>query len=371
MANEDYVFDRGANLTPSFGSFASLIEQAIERATPNPYRGMVIRSSTPPAVVGQPTGYPTNWNSFQARCIWINDDGNAYRHNGTTWVLINAKPASLSVTNDLVVDATIRLGKLSAYGATANQLIRATAGGTFEYVDAINTISQNTLPIDRLVGPATSVTSLLRSVNGIKSWLTLDSALIISTIADASIALGKLIPGANLQIPMSVTTGGTTVVQWGTVLSGIADNAIPWTKLAKDVSAAGKNLEVDSNGQIVAVDKPGASFTRSVKEIAAIPGIGATASVAHGLTTVPDDYTPQFVCTVADAGFAVGDVIKISDVTLDVWGNVYLASMDATNVYIHRRNDPASIDIINKTTRLMDTFKPDRWKFRVSCIKYA
>lgn len=370
MAGEDYVFDKGASLTPSFGPYATLMEQAIERATPNSYRGMVIRSATPPAIVGQPTGYPSNWYAFQARSVWVNNSGEAYWHDGTTWSLIRAKAAALSVTNDLVADNAIRIGKLSAYGSTAGQLIRATVGGTFEYVDAINTISPNTLPVDRLASPSTSVTSILRSVSSTKSWVTFDSAFVVGVISDNAVPVNKLVRGAALQVPMVAADGNS--VAWNSVLAGIPDNSIGFSKIEKNVAYAGKNVEFDSTGQLVAAAKVTPTLiTKTVKEILALPAAGASVSVAHDITIgAPDDFMPQLVCVTADAGYTPGDVIKLSDVTLATFSNAYLARMDSTNITLIRRNDAAGLTIINGSTRNDHPFVPANWKFRVVTVKY-
>lgn len=298
MPGEDSVFDPGAVLSPTFGAAASAIEQAIMLATPNQYRGMVIRDNTPPQVTGEPSGYPTNWYAFQIRSIWVNDQGEAYFHDGTTWEYIRCRPAFNSITNDMIEDGSLMLVKLSSFGGATNQLIRVRAAGGFEYVDAINTIAPNTLPIDRVVSPSTPAVSLLQSISGVKSWVTFDSPFITGALSNNSVPIDKLVRGSALQVPMVAADGNS--VTWSGVVASIADHSVPLSKISKISADAGKWLRIQPDGstapETLTIPTPAGVSYASSAEVAAgtetakaispatassIPGLIKAKLVAH------------------------------------------------------------------------------------------
>ena len=332
MPGEDSVFDPGAVLSPTFGAAASAIEQAIMLATPNQYRGMVIRDNTPPQVTGEPVGYPTNWYAFQIRSIWVNDQGEAYFHDGTTWEYIRCRPAYNSITNDMIEDGSLMLVKLSSFGGATNQLIRVRAAGGFEYVDAINTIAPNTLPVDRVVSPATPAVSLLQSVSGVKSWVTFDSPFITGALSNNSVPIDKLVRGSALQVPMVAADGNS--VTWSAVIAGIPDGAVSLGKLATSVGDAGKFLKYDAAGKVVPADAgvvgTNAALANSDKIVAITPsgttknapfgkydsGLIAFTGVAnyeaaHNLDTTPTIAQAWLECVTPERGFVAGDRIAI------------------------------------------------------------
>lgn len=332
MAGEDSVLVPGANITPTFGAAASVIEQAIMLATPNEYRGMVIRDNTPPLVTGEPPSYPANWYSFQIRSLWINDNGEAHFHNGTTWEYIRARPAFNSVTNDMIEDGSLMIGKLSSFGGGLNQLIRVRAAGGFEYVDAINTISPDTLPVDRLAGPATAVVSVLQSVSSVKSWVTFNSAFITGALSDNSVPVNKLVRGSALQVPMVAADGNSVV--WNAVLSGIPDGAINLGKLATSVGDAGKFLKYDAAGKVVPADAGVVGTNAALAngdKIVAITTAGTTKNAPfgkydsgliaftgvanyranHSLGVTPSLAQAWLECVTPEHGYVAGDRVAI------------------------------------------------------------
>lgn len=370
-----YVFDPGANLVPSLGPYASAIEQAIILATPNANRGMVIWNASVPQVTGQPTGYPTNWYAFQARCLWIDPDGNARYYNGSVWNHVVARPGVNSISNTMVVNGTLTISKLNSTGGSAGNIIRVAALGGFEFVTPIAAINANELPINRIFSPA-SGTQLFRSINGVKDWATFDSALIVGALADNVVGVNKLLRGAALQVPMVAADGNS--VAWTSVLAGIADNAIPLTKIAKSVGDAGKYLRYAPDGTLTA-GVP-VTETRSTKEITTLPSQGSSSTITHGLTGVPQIVCGYMVCVTADAGYSVGDVVPIHQITLDFnqtgdippdGATAYQFSFDDTSLYLTRTASAANALVVyNKTTGANHTFIPANWKFRFTALLY-
>ena len=362
--SDTYVLDKGANLAPTFGVYATLIEQAIERATPNSYRGMVIRSNTVPATVGQPTGYPTNWYTFQQRSLWVKNNGETYFYNGVTWEYIRSRPASLAVDNSMIADETIQIGKFSSIGGNTAQLIRVAAAGGFEYVDAINSISVNTFPVDRLVAPATG-THILRSVTGVKAWAEFNSTFIVSAIDNNSIAVNKLARGSALQVPMVAADGNSVV--WNAVLSGIPDYTVPLAKISKTVADAGKYLRIQADGSTAAetlvIPAPAGVAFASTAEVAA--GTEAAKAIAPATANaIPGLIKSRLTASVHINGggginsASIVDSFNVASVSV-VGGNMrvtFSSAMPNDNYTVVAHPDNYLVDLRSISNRTVNSF---------------
>lgn len=326
-----YVFDPGANLVPSLGPYASAIEQAITLATPNANRGMVIWNASVPQVTGQPTGYPTNWYAFQARCLWIDLDGNARYYNGSVWNHVIARPGVNSISSTMVVNGALPITKLNSTGGSSGNIIRVAALGGFEFVTPIAAINANELPINRIFSPA-SGTQLFRSINGVKDWATFDSALIVGALSDNVVGVNKLLRGAALQVPMVAADGNS--VAWSSVISGVPDGAIGLGKLATSVGDAGKYLKYDAVGKIIAADSgvvgtnaplansdkivaittagtiKNATFGKYDSGLVAFTGAGYYEGT-HNLGVTPSIAQAWLECVTPERGYASGDRIAL------------------------------------------------------------
>lgn len=388
-----YVFDPGANLVPSLGPYASAIEQAITLATPNANRGMVIWNASVPQVTGQPTGYPTDWYAFQARCLWIDLDGNARYYNGSVWNHVIARPGVNSISSTMVVNGALPITKLNSTGGSSGNIIRVAALGGFEFVTPIAAINANELPINRIFSPA-SGTQLFRSINGVKDWATFDSALIVGVLSDNVIGVNKLLRGAALQVPMVAADGNS--VAWSSVISGVPDGAIGLGKLATSVGDAGKYLKYDAVGKIIAADSgvtgtnaplansdkivaittagtiKNATFGKYDSGLVALVAGTATYEGTHGLGVLPSIAQAYLECIVDEHGYVAGDRVDLSYIIYDSggdqrpalqlsvnatkWTLVLISSAIATlgNIFIYVRSTGAS-----------QAINPARWRLRV------
>jgi len=171
---EEQVFVGGADLTPTFGANAALIEQAIELATTTSYRGLVIYSNTTPATSGEPAGYPAGWYEWHKRCLWLKPaTGEVFQWNGTTWALCVAKPGANSIVGSMVASATLEISKLKPDAGSSLKLIRVNLGETaFEYIATADAFSANSIPISKLDGTSAGSYVLTRAA-GSKSWTLL------------------------------------------------------------------------------------------------------------------------------------------------------------------------------------------------------
>lgn len=388
-----YVFDPGANLVPSLGPYASAIEQAIILATPNANRGMVIWNASVPQVTGQPTGYPTNWYAFQARCLWIDPDGNARYYNGSVWNHVVARPGVNSISNTMVVNGTLTISKFSSSGGSSGNIIRVAALGGFEFVTPIAAINANELPINRIFSPA-SGTQLFRSINGVKDWATFDSALIVGALADNVVGVNKLLRGAALQVPMVAADGNS--VAWTSVLTGVADGSIGLSKLVNSVGDAGKYLKYDATGKVIAADSgvlgtnaalansdkivaittagtiKNATFGKYDSGLVALVAGTATYDGLHGLGVTPSIAQAYLECIADEHGYVAGDRIDLSYVYGEFGSDQRTAlqlSVNTTKWTLVLVNNAIAtltgIRIYVRTTGAQQDINPARWRLRV------
>jgi hypothetical protein len=255
---EEQVFNAGADLTPTFGAHAALIEQAIELATTTSYRGLVIYSDTTPATSGQPSGYPTGWYEWHKRCLWLKPStGETFQWNGTTWALSLAKPGANSVGTSALIDDSVTIAKLNPTGGQQYQVIRVNdAEDGFEYIDAADLFGPNEIAISKFAGSSTGSYVLTRNGTS-KAWTLFDSATIIGLFGANEFPIDYLTRGSALQVPM--VNAGATATTWASVLSGIADYTIPLTKISKTIADAGKWLKVQPDGSLLAETLPTSS----------------------------------------------------------------------------------------------------------------
>lgn len=255
---EEQVFTSGADLTPTLGSPAALIEQAVELALPTSYRGLVIYSEITPATSGEPSGYPTGWYEWHKRCLWLKPStGEIFRWNGTTWALALTKPGSNSVGTSELIDDSVTIAKLNPTGGQQYQIIRVNAAeDAFEYIDAADLFGNNEIDIAKLGGSSLGSYVLTRNATS-KSWTLFDSATIIGLFGSNEFPIDYLTRGSALQVPMTNAAG--TAVTWASVLTGIADYTVPLTKISKTIADAGKWLKVQPDGSVQAETLPSTS----------------------------------------------------------------------------------------------------------------
>jgi len=320
---EEQVFTGGADLTPTFGANAALIEQAIELAITTSYRGLVIYSDTTPTTSGEPSGYPTGWYEWHKRCLWLKPStGEIFRWNGTTWALAVAKPGSNTIGTSALIDNSVTIAKLNPSTGQQYQVIRVNAGETaFEYIDASDLFGNNEIDIAKISGSSLGSYVLTRNATS-KAWTTFDSATIINLFGANEFPIDSLARGSALQVPM-VNSGGTAIT-WTAVLSGIADYTVPLTKLSKTVGDAGKWLRIQADGSVQAetltIPSPTGTTFASSSEVAAGTETSkaispATASSINGLL----DAHGSISCTGAAATLVNG-----TGIASVAWNNVAL-----------------------------------------------
>lgn len=376
--NDNYTLDMGANLTPTWGPLATQIEQAIELAVPNSYRGMVIADTATPTTTGAPAGYPAGWYEWQKRCLWLNTANNQlYGFDGTTWALVKAQPLNNTVNTASIVDGAVTISKLSPTGGTAYQIPRINSGATaLVWANATDLFNANEIAISKLGD--TSVGSFVLTRNGpTKAWTPFDSATLLAIFGTNEIPVDYLTRGSALQVPM-VNAGGTATV-WSSVVSGIADGALSLAKLAPVVADAGKYLRRNpTTGVVESVTLTIPTNTQPTVYTSSLVAVGApnvTVSFTHGLTAIPDIVEAYLVCRVADIGYAPGARIKVSSVTSangfssDDQAVAFTVAVDATNVKVTEYNG-WTLYAANGTTGGRDNLTITSWDLLVKAVKF-
>lgn len=375
---EEQVFTGGADLTPTFGANAALIEQAIELATTTSYRGLVIYSDTTPATSGEPSGYPTGWYEWHKRCLWLKPStGEVFRWNGTTWALAVAKPGSNTIGTAALIDNSVTIAKLNPSTGQQYQVIRVNAGETaFEYIDASDLFGNNEIDIAKISGSSLGSYVLTRNATS-KAWTAFDSATIINLFGANEFPVDSLARGSAMQVPM-VNSGGTAIT-WSSVVAGIGDGALSLAKLQPVVADAGKYLRRNPTTGVVesvALTTPTTPNIQQVtNEIATLPTAGTATSSAHGFTSIPTFVTGFLVCVTADAGYAIGDVIDLNSIGVTGisgsynYAGGYFFSFNATNVTL-TANDATTRKILHKTNGSQQTFTAANWKFRYNAVRF-
>ena len=373
----DYQFDPGNDLA-DFGVLATELLAAIKLALPNSYHGGVIVSTTAPAVTGQPSGYPTDWYAWHKRCLWLNAVTGLLSVYKTSvgWISIfDAIPAN-TITTAMLQNLSVTIGKMSATGGAAYQIMRVNAGATaLEFVspnDAITAVA-----INKLVGGGAGL-KFVQSADNVVSWANLDSALILTLFEDNEIPVTYLAHGTTMQVLATNDAGNN--VEWRNVLGLIANGSFNILKIDPGSGNALKVLRVNATGAAVEFATltipSGPSIEVYTDEINPLPASGSATSKAHTLTGFPSTMSGSLVCVTTNQGYVPYDVLDIGAVKQNSGGGsadfseAYQYNFDATNVTLTAvapNNGPL---LAHKTNGTVSTFTPGSWKFRYTAVRY-
>lgn len=179
------------------------VQQAITQATPTSQIGFVIVSDTAPDVAATPE---------LARFIWLESaagvlTGDFYYYDGTSWQLL------LAIDGANLAPGSVTPDKLSVAGGLPYEILQINPGGTeFNYIDIISAISVASVPINKLIGSGAG-NFMLVSLSGVNSWATLAS--IVNYISDNTIPIAKLIKGGTSAHGLFLRTfEDGTIVEW-------------------------------------------------------------------------------------------------------------------------------------------------------------
>lgn len=376
-ANE-YHLDPGNDLS-TFGAAATALLNLVKLALPNEYHGGIIFSETTPAVVGQPTGYPTDWYEWHKRCIWLKpSEGSLWVYNGG-WVSIFDAIPDGTITTAMLAAGAVTLAKLAIGTGTALQLIRINAAGTgYEFVNPNSIVTA--LPVSAITGGGSGLKALL-SDSGVVSWSIMDSAFIIGLFNDGEFPIRNLAVGTPRQV--IATNAAGNLVEWYSILDVVNAGSFPISKLNPESANALRSIRVNAAGNAFEFYAPATATTPNItqvtNEISPLPAAGTFSTSAHGLGVVPTVVHGCLVNVVSEAGYNQYDVVDLNAFVMDLTGSgdqspkaLFTHSANSANVTLTARAQDSGYDpyVVNKSTGAMEIITPANWKFRYTAIRY-
>jgi hypothetical protein len=96
----------------------------------------------------------------------------------------------------------------------------------------------------------------------------------------------------------------------------------------------------------------------------------ATLSTAHSLGVVPTQVRAVLVCTASDLGYASGDEVALSSLTVnDTWNAFQAFGADATNVWCSVSKNGGSLALLNKASASVGNMDTSKWKLKMYAAK--
>lgn len=182
--------------------------------------GGVIVAENAPDVVTNPELATFIWLESNSSLV---PNGTYYYYDGSSWQsLSNLSGASIT-------DKSITPVKLSITGASALDILQVKSDGTqFIFTSLINAIVNGTLPVTKLIPPA-SGNYVLTSIATANAWSTIDA--LVALITNNTVPIQKLEAGPDRSMMVSFHGANTWKEISEIVTDWIADSAIPIAKL--------------------------------------------------------------------------------------------------------------------------------------------
>ena len=361
----DFVFTEGLDPTAVFTTpEATALLSFLRLATPNAYRGNVINATSTPATTGQPTGYPTDWYSWQKRCLWYEPtSGTLFGYvTGLGWTAVTVVDGS--ITTAKLADGSVTVAKIAP--GTSLQLFRTNVGGTAVESVALSAIlTAGVVPIASISPTgAGALNGFMRSNGTTNYWGALSAYDINVALAIGSFAIDKLTIGTARQILRTNAAASST--EYVAPTSIFDDGELPITKLSPATGNANKMVAVNSAGTALefraAPSVP--TIAKYVSGSLTVPAAAAVTTATHGMASTPEFWSASFACTTINQGYAVGDVVDHKAVSGENAGTqyqAYTATVSATTFSLVGVAGFATINIPHKTTGVVGTFTPASW----------
>lgn len=136
-----------------------------------------------------------------------------------------------------------------------------------------------------------------------------------------------------------------------------------WSRLAKGTAL--QSVRVNAAGTALEYATP--PFTKSYVSAQQTITSGGALTLAHSLGAVPVLVAYELVCTTANLGYSIGDILPIGIMSAPSGSDEYNASanVDATNITIRYAANAAVFNIIHATTGVGSLITPGSWRLVV------
>lgn len=237
-----HFLTKGADLSPTFGAYATLIEQAIEQAVPAStwYGPVIVSEDTPPVIA------PYEWHK---RAIWIKlSTKRAYFYDNDAGSWDNLEK-TLSLTT-LITDGSITLAKLSTSGTAAYYVLRRNSTNTaYEWVAPTSLFNAGDIAWTKMAALTNGHVPYYNG--GVWTSIHLDNEIALQ-ISDQILPAGHLYDVDNQAVANQVLyfTAAGSVVSFGYVHNLLSANSVARNKLQWDtqtVLSVSNAFTIDGN----------------------------------------------------------------------------------------------------------------------------
>lgn len=176
----------------------------------------------------------------------------------------------------------------------------------------------------------TSTAAEINLLDGV-TWTLTDYNTLTATAAELNLLDGlTAVSGADLTIITGTAGTDGNLVQWnadGDVVDG--PDVLDEDDMASDSAAA-----VPTQQSVKAYVDAEISGVEVSSELSFASWSSGETSVAHGRASTPTFWFCYFVCTSADAGFSIGDIVPVNYSHSSGGYNGAMTYADATNIYV-------------------------------------
>ena len=209
------------------------------------------------------------------------------------------------------------------------------------------------------MGPLAPATSMLGTGTGTPSFGSAGTAAAIQASTGGPVTDGV---NGTPRIGSETRPSGETVI-WCTVGAGKAINpgSVDVTALATTVSGQSSQL-ASLSAQVADM-----AFGYSSAPLAIVPG--GVVTLNHGLGSPPQKFWIEATCTVADFGYAVGTIIRLSESIFAVSGNNYGCTVEITSTQIIVNVSATGYLIIRKDNKVIEKLTATSWTVKYKASK--
>lgn len=370
---DQYTFDSGVDYTLQFGGYASALLQGIQLMTPNSQHGIVAYMESQPQTTGQPSGYPTNWYTFNARSLWVKPStGETFSYvTGLGYKNVASLIPTNTITGAMVKTNTINLSNLYVpVGTTVGFVPTVNSGGSLSFSDPVNGRVDGSITVSKLTPGANN--QFLRTVGGIVQWDTFDGTDINALLAITKLQPTYIAPGGPKQIMATDPTANYS--NWYDFSDLIDDGTIPVAKLSGGTSTTGQSIRRNSSNNGWEYYTPAGSSPVTLKWVSALQTV-ADHTVAHtpDITGIPSMWKAVMVCNTAENNYVVGQEVDLASFVYDDGGSatgvMITVTVDATNFIIKKcTTGGAQLYTLDQSTGARVACNLANWRIKIYAL---